>query len=235
MSLRILKNPIIFSLDVSDLAEAEKWVEEMGDLVGCIKLGPRLLLKASKDWVNNVSQICPVFIDCKFFDIPSTMIASIETCFEMGASLVTVHSLCGKPTLKKLAELQKNLSNERPFLISPVTILTSVTEQDLTPNFKFHSIQEHVTTLMQIIADAGLKSLVCSPLEAQKARNLGLLPITPGIRADRAMKQDQNRTMSAKEALKAGAWGLVIGRPILQASNPKSWVSSCLKELGENI
>jgi orotidine-5'-phosphate decarboxylase len=231
----ILKNPIIFSLDVSDLDEAEKWVEEMGNIVGCIKLGPRLLLQASKDWVKNVAKLCPVFIDCKFFDIPSTMIASIETCFEMGASFVTVHSLCGEPTLKQLSELQKNLSQQRPFLISPVTILTSVTERDFTPNFKPQSVTEHVTTLVRLIASSGLNSLVCSPHEAAIARQFGLLPITPGIRAEGDLKQDQNRTMSAKEALRVGSWAVVMGRPILKAPDPKSWVRQCLRELGEAI
>jgi len=226
-----LRNPIIFSLDVSNLSEAERWIDQVGNLVGCIKLGPRILLQASRSWIQSVSRVAPLFIDCKFFDIPSTMIASIEMSFELGASIVTIHSLCGKPTLSELANLQKNLSKDRPILITPVTILTSFSECDLTPNFTSHSVQHHVQVLINLISDSGLNSVVCSPNEAALARARGLLPMTPGIRNFLEQKHDQNRTLSAKEAIQMGAWGLVIGRPILSAQDPKAWIQKCLDEL----
>jgi orotidine-5'-phosphate decarboxylase len=226
-----LRNPIIFSLDVVTLSEAEKWIDQVGNLVGCIKLGPRILLQASRNWIQSLSKVVPLFIDCKFFDIPSTMRASIEMSFELGASIVTVHSLCGKPTLIELANLQKTLSKDRPILITPVTILTSFSEKDLTSNFTPHPVHHHVQILIDLISESGLNSVVCSPYEAALARAKGLLPITPGIRAFPEQKHDQNRTLSAKAAINKGAWGLVIGRPILSAQDPQSWIRECLQEL----
>jgi len=231
MSALSLRNPLIFSLDVSNLAEAEKWVFEIGSLVGCIKLGPRILLQASRDWIREISKVSPLFFDCKFFDIPSTVTASVETCFDLGASIVTVHALNGASTLSALSKLQNVLSNDRPFLISPVTILTSFSQIDLSPSFASQSLDQHVQSMINLVTDSGLSSLVCSPLDASFVRSRGLLPITPGIRSSGESKQDQYRTLSAKEAIRVGAWALVIGRPILNAQDPKLWVSNCLQEL----
>lgn len=228
-----LKNPIVFSLDVSDLKQAEAWVQQVGDLVGCIKLGPRILLQASKDWIQSVAQVSPLFIDCKFFDIPSTMKASVEMAFELGASIVTIHALSGRSTLVEMSKLQKELSLQRPMFISPVTLLTSFSDQDLVENFKPMPIQAHIEQLMNIVQESGLSSLICSPQEAHLARSLGLFPITPGVRLSEGVDKasDQVRVMTPIQAIKQGAWALVIGRPILNAPNPREWIQNCLDEM----
>jgi orotidine-5'-phosphate decarboxylase len=226
-----LKNPLILSLDVSTLEEAQSWVERVGDLVGCIKLGPRLLLQGASSWVHDLSKICPIFVDCKFFDIPTTTKASVETAFRLGASIVTVHSLLGLETLKELSLLEKKLSQERPFFIAPVTLLTSVSEGQLPSVFKEQEVSSHVHELMSLVSEAGLRSVICSAQEIPLARSLGLLPITPGIRQASEQHSDQARVMTPSEALERGAWALVVGRPILTSPDPRQWILHCLKKI----
>lgn len=226
-----LKNPVIFSLDVSSLQEADKWIGLLGAKVGAIKLGPRLVLQASSDWVRDVSRVAPTFIDCKFFDIPSTMEASIETCFSLGASIVTVHALVGGPTLKKLAKLESQLRQERPFLVTPVTILTSHGQEDLPPNFNAESLADQVLALAKVVKSSGLSSIVCSPHEAGQMKSLGFLPITPGVRLSDSARGDQKRVQTPAQAMASGAWALVVGRPLLQASDPQLTLSQILQQI----
>lgn len=231
MSLE-LTNPIIFSCDVSSLAEAEMWIERLGSGVGAIKLGPRLLLRASPEWIKSVTKNHIVFADMKFFDIPSTMIAALETVFELGVSIATVHAMSGITALKAMAKLEAQFNLTRPFLIAPVTILTSQNQSDLSPNLSDKTISQHISLLTQSIVDCGLTSLICSPHEAAQARQLGLKPMTPGVRLPTQDRQDQSRVMTPLEAIQEGAWGLVIGRPLLQSLEPELTLRQILASLG---
>ena len=96
-----MKNPIILALDVDTRDKALRIVDEVCDVVGGVKLGPRLCLRYGIDFVREVAQRSPVFLDNKHFDIPSTMEAAVRASFEAGACLVTVHALSGLEVLKK--------------------------------------------------------------------------------------------------------------------------------------
>jgi orotidine-5'-phosphate decarboxylase len=79
-----------------------------------------------------------------------------------------------------------------------------------------------------------LRGLVCSPLEVTALRSI--LPaevqlVTPGIRAEGPHADDQKRTLSAREALAAGANWLVIGRPICAADNPRAAAERIVRSL----
>lgn len=230
MSLE-LSNPIIFSCDVSSLEDAELWIDRLGPYVGAIKLGPRLLLRASPQWVRSVTAKNIVFADMKFFDIPSTMIASLEAVYDLGVSIATVHAMAGVKALQAMAYLEAQFNVSRPFLIAPVTILTSQNQLDLAPNLVDKTVEQHIELLAQSVAQCGLQSLVCSPHEAAKVSQLGLKPITPGVRLAGQQQQDQSRVMSPAEAIGQGAWGLVIGRPLLQSNDPVLTLSQILASL----
>lgn len=230
MSL-VLSNPVIFSCDVSSLKEAELWIERLGPHVGAIKLGPRLLLRASPEWVKAVAKNNIVFADMKFFDIPSTMVAALEAVFELGVSIATVHAMSGIKALQSMAQLEVQFNLTRPFLIAPVTILTSQDQQDLAPNLSDKKITRQIELLSQSVAHCGLQSLICSPHEAAQVRKLGLKPITPGVRLPNQDRQDQSRVMTPVEAMQQGAWGLVIGRPLLQSTDPVLTLSQILASL----
>ena len=220
-----LKNPLIVALDVDSDIEALRLADDLHELAGGFKLGPRLIHRYGQSLNLKIAERAPLFVDCKFFDIPSTMEAAVQAAFDSGASLVTVHAMAGAEALQKLATLEKKLSVQRPFRILCVTILTSWSEQSLPPVLIQQPIAKHVEQLASLVQNAGLAGVVCSPEELPLLKNKGLYLVTPGIRfdsGDQGDKDDQKRTMTPFAAMQAGASALVVGRPIIQAADPKA-------------
>jgi orotidine-5'-phosphate decarboxylase len=164
----------------------------------------------------------PVFIDNKYHDIPSTVIAALRTTFDTGASFATVHAANGPDCLKEIAKLENELSLTRPFQVLCVTVLTSFTENNLPSNWQTLSAREHVVLLAQDVVGAGLSGIVCSPEEVSELRKKfsSTYLVTPGIRLPTDAKGDQSRIMGPGEAFAAGASALVVGRPIVEAAEP---------------
>ena len=216
-----MKNTIILALDVDTRDQALRIADDLSDIVGGFKLGPRLCLRYGMDFVKEMGERGPIFLDNKHFDIPSTMEAAVRASFEAGASLVTVHALSGAEALRKMAEVERELNQQRPFRILAVTILTSWDQNSLPVNLKPMPVAEHVTTLASMVQDSGLSSVVCSPHELDLLQNRGLYLVTPGIRTSMQASGDQKRIMGPQEALQLGASALVVGRPILEAKDIK--------------
>jgi len=226
-----MRNPICVALDVDDRDQALRLADDLADIVGGFKLGPRLCLRYGQSFIREVVARGPVFVDCKFFDIPSTMVASVKACREAGASLVTVHATAGAEGLKALADLENEINavgvhqGATPFRILAVSILTSWQESSLPSSFKPQNLNQHVIDLAQDVVRSGLKGLVCSAHELKDLQFLmeskNLYAVTPGIRLSLGETHDQKRVMGPKEALDEGASLLVVGRPILEAKNPK--------------
>lgn len=231
--MRFLKNPLILALDVDDKDTANKVLDHVGDLVGGIKLGPRLVYKYGAELVSEMAEIAPVFVDNKYFDIPSTMVAAVRASFQAGATLVTVHALAGSEALKELYKLELELNRIRPFKILAVTVLTSWDQNSMSASFHSWSIENHVRSLTQEVYNSGLRGLVCSGHELEYLNYPGLFKVTPGIRLstdqDSSQNEDQKRVMTPKQAIKAGASALVIGRPILQAHKPRETILDILE------
>ncbi|GIL17967.1 MAG: orotidine 5'-phosphate decarboxylase [Oligoflexia bacterium] len=218
---KLISNPLIVALDVDTDTEAVKLADNLQDVAGGFKIGPRLVQRYGQTLSLEIARRGSLFIDCKFFDIPSTMESSVRACFESGASLVTVHALSGQEALSRLASVEKELNSIRPFKILCVTILTSFSEEGLPPNLKSQSIKTHVQDLAKLVKRSGLDGVVCSAEELELLQNQNLFLVTPGIRFDLEEKGDQKRTMGPGEAMKKGASALVVGRPIIQAKNPR--------------
>lgn len=216
-----MRNPIILALDVDTKDQALRIADDLAEIVGGFKLGPRLCLRYGMDFVQEIAQRGPIFLDNKHFDIPSTMEAAVRASFDAGASLVTVHALSGSEALKRMADVEKELSQKRPFKILAVTILTSWDQNSLPVNMKPQPISHHVTDLAALVKDSGLSSVVCSPHELDLLQNQDLYLVTPGIRFSMQDSGDQKRIMGPKEALRKGASALVVGRPILEAKDIK--------------
>lgn len=231
--MKILKNPLILALDVDSKDEAMKTLDQVGDLVGAVKLGPRLVYRYGAEFVTKIAEISPVFIDNKYFDISSTMLAAVRASFDAGATLVTVHALAGPAALKELSKLEFELNQIRPFKILAVTILTSLDQSSMPASFNSWPIERHVKSLAQEVYDSGLRGLVCSGHELEYLNYPDLFKVTPGIRpaTDQAapLSEEQKRVMSPGQALKAGASALVIGRPILKAPNAREKVTEILE------
>lgn len=216
-----MRNPIILALDVDTRDVALRIADDVSGVVGGIKLGPRLCLRYGMSFVQEIAQRAPVFLDNKHFDIPSTMEAAVRASFEAGVSLVTVHALSGLEALTRMAQVEAELSQQRPFKILAVTILTSWEQKSVPANMKDQPIAQHVTNLVDLVQAAGLRGVVCSPHELDLLQKRDLYLVTPGIRFSMQDPGDQKRIMDPKEALRKGASALVVGRPILEAKNIK--------------
>lgn len=226
-------NPLILALDVDTREEALKWARELGDLIGGIKLGPRLCLRYGAELVREIADQAPVFLDNKHFDIPSTMEAAVRASFDAGASVVTVHALSGPEALKRMAEVEASLNQRRPFRILAVTVLTSWDQSSFPPTLRDLPVEQHVVTLAKHVKECGIRSIVCSPHELPVLRDLGLYMVTPGIRLESDSKDDQKRIATPEAAIKAGAQALVMGRPLLMSENPRETVVDILASFFE--
>lgn len=226
-----LRNSLILALDVDSDHEALKLVQELNDIVGGFKLGPRLCLRYGQDLIRKISQLAPVFLDNKHFDIPSTMTSAVQASFDAGASLVTVHALAGFEALSYVAELEKELNKIRPFKVLCVSILTSWDQTSLPSSLKEISILEHVQQLSLMVKKAGLSGLVCSPHELEHINITDFYAVTPGIRLEADHHQDQKRTLTPVQAIKKGASALVVGRPILQSQDRRKTAEEILRSL----
>lgn len=226
-----LKNKIIVALDVDDEAEALKLGEKLGPEAGALKVGPRLTNRFGPSLVKKLSHFAPVFLDHKYYDIPSTMEGAVRAGFEMGASIITVHASSGTAALTRLAKVENELRQIRPFQLLAVTVLTSFKPEEQPPFYSV-GIEEQVMALAQSANNCGIKGLVCSPHEIQKIRYQlpDALIVTPGVRSQVVDGDDQVRTMSADQAVQLGADYLVVGRPILQAKDSRESLRAFVQE-----
>lgn len=232
-----LKNPLMLAFDVDSIDQGRQILKDVGEKVGGIKVGPRLILACGGSIVQELSEIAPVFVDQKYLDIPNTMLASVRATFAAGASFCTVHAWAGEEALVKLAELEKELNQKRPFQILVVTILTSFSEQGLAPTMIKEPIDIHVRRLTMLAHDSGLSGFVCSPHEVAALKQewpTGFF-VTPGVRFEEASEgvsgDDQTRVATPKSAVSDGADVIVVGRPILQSENPVEVVERILADV----
>jgi orotidine-5'-phosphate decarboxylase len=218
----LLKNPILLALDLDNGDEALALACRLANKVGGFKVGPRLCFRYGAKFVQKLSQMGPVFVDNKYFDIPSTMEASVQASFESGASLVTVHALAGEEALSRLVELEAKLNKQRAFRILAVTVLTSFSSETLPKPLKGHSVDGLVQTLAGQAYSAGIRGLVCSPHEVSQLKQNcpEAFLVTPGVRLEVDASEDQKRITTPEQAIANGASALVIGRSILKAEDP---------------
>lgn len=219
-----MKNPIFIALDVNTKEEALRLAEDTSEYVGGFKLGPRLLLKTGLEFVEEISKFGDVFVDCKFHDIPSTVIANLQSVFESGAKYATIHASCGRKTLNEVSQWEKKVNEVSFFRVLCVTVLTSFSEKDLPCFWKEKPISHHVLDLSEEVLSEGLQGLVCSPQEVEVLREKypESFLVTPGVRLEEEQKGDQKRTSTPKESLEKGATLLVVGRPIVKDKNPET-------------
>jgi orotidine-5'-phosphate decarboxylase len=224
-------NPLCVALDVDSEERAISIAQQLKSVAGGFKIGPRLINRSGAKIIQDIAKLGPVFVDCKYFDIPSTMIAAIRSAFEAGASVVTVHAMSGSEALQECAKLEKELNQQRPFRILAVTILTSWGEQSYPPVIENKNSRDNVVKLAKFTQACGLNSVVCSGEELADLASVGVFKLVPGIRLDSNSKDDQKRIMTPKLALQSGANVLVVGRPIVEAQNIKSAAIKFLQEI----
>ncbi len=229
------KLPLYVALDLNEEKKALLVARETSPYIEGFKIGPQLYLKSGPSLISKLSPYGKIFLDFKFFDISSTMISAVQSAFDLGVDMLTVHALAGEESLNRLAELQTKLNRKRDFRILAVTILTSFSQENLPPSLQTHSLLSHVESLSDLVIRSGLNSLVCSGNEAAglRKKHPKAYLLTPGIRfAEKDSydtpflsrpvntKEDQKRIFTPQKALSAGVNTLVIGRPIYESTNP---------------
>lgn len=225
-------DPKLFvALDVDDPAKAIELAKELAMLAVGFKLGPRLVNKAGAEIIHSISQHGPVFVDHKFFDIPSTMISAVRAVAEAGATYVTVHAMAGPSALQELKNFEAELQKQGPFRILAVTVLTSFHQESLPTPLQKTSIANLVEQLAKDVFAAGLQGVVASAHESKAIRNLNehAFIVTPGVRLAEGATHDQSRTVTPDLAWKNGSSAIVVGRPILKAENKSAAVQRFLQ------
>lgn len=221
------KDKLIVALDVDSAARALDLFARLRDVVGMFKVGSQLFTAAGPDIVRQiVARGGRVFLDLKFHDIPNTVAAAGIEASRLGVSIFNVHASGGAEMLKHTADaVAEHAEREgvpRPKVIA-VTLLTSLDQTSLKQIGINEEPPTMVARLARLAADCGLDGVVASPREIQVIRETisspGFLIVTPGIRSSSA-DDDQKRTLTAAEAIIAGADYLVVGRPILRADDP---------------
>jgi orotidine-5'-phosphate decarboxylase len=225
---------VFLALDVQDKDKAFELAEMWSPHIAGLKVGPRLGFQLStQDW-SILSKQCDLFIDYKFFDIPSTVLSSVQRSFESGASFCTVHAMNGAQCLKALSKLETELNHERPFKILCVTLLTSFDQEtNSLPLVSETDTGKIVSKLADVVLRSGLKGIVSSPHEitALKTKDKNAFLVTPGIRFTDDSLDDQKRVMSPAEAWSKGSDYLVMGRSLIRASESTSQFDKTLKLL----
>ncbi len=215
---------LIVALDVSG-AEARRLVRGIGPSVNFYKVPPSSTLEDPKliAWLQ--ARRKKVFLDCKWFDIPTQVRRSVEAAGRLGVTAVTLHASAGRAVMAAAVA-----ARPKP-LIWGVTVLTSFGPDDLAQVGVKSTPLAQVLRLARLAQSVGLDGLVCSPKEARALRRAGIrLPlITPGIQFGGHAGKDQKRTATPEEAWKAGANHLVVGRSILEAKNPAQAAREILK------
>ena len=226
------KAPIVLAVDTPDLQTAIAWVKATQDHISVYKLGLEFFLTFGSEGVKAIQNETDsdIFLDLKLHDIPHTVSGAAKTVAHLAPKFLTVHASGGNAMVKAAVDA---LPNTR---VTGVTILTSLSEADVT-EIGFRSAALHsAVALAKIAVDAGARAIVCSPLEISAVRlEIGATPIiiTPGVRPlDMVGTDDQQRTMTPQAAIEAGANLVVIGRPITQ-----SWAQGAhaMKERAQEI
>jgi orotidine-5'-phosphate decarboxylase len=228
-----LVNPIMVALDVDSADDCVRLADALKGKVGAFKIGPRLNVRYGTELISRLARSAPVFVDNKYLDIPSTMEGAIRATFESGATFTTIHAWAGREALRRLAEVEKELNQKRPFKILVVTILTSFSPETLPPGMTNRSIADHVSALGDMALAEGLSGLVCSSQEVQdlRAKSSAAFLVTPGIRLPSGDPGDQKRIETPAEAMRLGSSALVIGRPIYESKDPLATVEQILETL----
>lgn len=215
------KPKVFVALDNMTKAESLFSAEAWSSVAAGLKVGPNLGFQLSEvDW-KILSKNVELFIDYKFFDIPSVVEKSVMRAFDCGASFCTVHALNGPECLRRLAALEKKLNETRFFKILSVTVLTSFDQdQNSLPLSQKRPAQEVVEELAQGVFESGLTGLVSSAFEVQglKAKNKDAFLVTPGIRFAGDAVGDQKRVTTPKEAWAMGSDYIVMGRSLISTT-----------------
>src|SRR5580704_5083511 len=227
------KDRLIVALDLPGVEQAEAMVARLGDSVSFYKIGYQLVFAGGLPLVRKLSdQGKKVFIDLKLHDIGNTVARGVENIAKLGATFLTVHAY--PQTMKAATEARAGTGLK----ILAVTVLTSYDDSDLHAAGYRLGVSDLVEARAQQAQLLGVDGLVCSPEEAASLHKIvghQMALVTPGIRPAGAAPGDQKRIMTPARAIAAGADYLVVGRPVMEAADPKAAANAIQAEIRQAL
>ncbi len=217
-----MTTPIIIALDFPKGSQAWDLAERLDPRRYRLKIGKELFTAAGPDLIRGLAlHDFEIFLDLKFHDIPNTVAGACQAAARLGVWMINVHASGGRAMMQAAREAVAHLP-QRP-LITAVTVLTSLSAEDLAETGIKRKPAEQVRHLATLAQECGMDGAVCSAREAadlRKTLGADFKLVTPGIRLPGSAPDDQHRTMTPAEALAAGADYLVVGRPVTAAADP---------------
>jgi orotidine-5'-phosphate decarboxylase len=214
-----MRERLIVALDTANAQAAREIVSRIGDAAGIYKVGLQLFTAEGPGLVRElVGSGHKIFLDLKLHDIPNTVSHAVKSALGLGAHMLTVHAGAGTDVLRAAVDAAG------PSLkILAVTVLTSLNDDDIHETGIPVSVSDQVLQLASLAQETGCAGVVTSPRETSQVRSvLGqrVLIVNPGVRPAGASKDDQERTATPEEAIRAGASHIVVGRPITNSKDP---------------
>ncbi len=215
---------VIIALDFPSADEAVGFASRLSPTECRLKVGFELFVAAGPRLVSAlVERGFDVFLDLKFHDIPNTVAGAVRVASALGVWMINVHASGGRRMMEAARDALPDGAH-RPKLVA-VTVLTSLTGEDLRELGIRDDPAGQVQRLARLARSCGLDGVVCSAREAAPLRvamGEDFLLVTPGIRPPGSASADQRRVVTARDAIRAGADYLVVGRPVTQAADPEA-------------
>jgi len=225
---------VIVALDFESADQAAQLVEQLGASASFYKVGLQLLTAVGPSVVRQlVAGGKQVFLDLKLLEIPNSVAGAVTAAGKLGVSMITVRASGGSAVLRAAVEAA------RPFPLLKVlalTVITSMRDNDLLEVGVSAPVHEQVIRLARLALAAGCHGVVASPLEAQVLREVlppDMFVVTPGTQLCGDAQNDQERTATPGEAIRAGSTHLVIGRSISRSPDPAAAFASICAQVEE--
>ena len=243
-NLQLVRSPgsmrerLILALDVDDIERVKALVSLLDSKVGMFKVGKQLFTHAGPQAVKLIQGMGgEVFLDLKFHDIPNTVAKAAIEATRLGVKMFNVHASGSlemmRLTVREVSRVCRQEGLRRPIMLA-VTVLTSLNKSDLQRVGVDGEVADQVIRLALLTRQAGMDGVVASPQEVAPIRaacGRRFIIVSPGVRPQRAKRNDQRRVMTPEETIRAGADYIVVGRPIMEAKDPMRAAQEIITEM----
>jgi orotidine-5'-phosphate decarboxylase len=225
------RDRLIVALDLPSVTHAETLVARLGNTVSFYKFGYQLCFAKGLGLAEALARAGKrIFLDLKLHDIGNTVARGVESVAGLGATFLTVHAF--PQTMKAAVEARAGSQLQ----ILAITVLTSYDDADLAAAGYEMTVAELVNARAAQARDIGVDGIVCAAWETAALRPIvgpSMLLVTPGIRPSGTVSGDQKRIMTPADAIAAGADYLVVGRPIVEATDPQAAAAAIVSEMAQ--
>ncbi|MGN7612602.1 orotidine-5'-phosphate decarboxylase [Magnetococcales bacterium HHB-1] len=229
---------LCLALDVETLSEAVNWTERLSPWIGLFKVGFQLFTREGPAVVRAIQKAHgAIFLDLKYHDIPNTVAQAARAAVDLEVKIFNIHIPGGETMMRRTAEAVKEQSEKQqktaPKVLG-VTVLTSLSEQDLKKDGVTTPLKDIVIRRAMWAKACGLDGVVCSSQEISAIKTAcgdQFTLLTPGIRPAWSQADDQKRIMTPEKAVAQGVDHMVVGRPLTQAKQPEKAAEKLFEEV----